>query len=85
MKIIKKGDLKPRTEEGCLYIAVEGGSPAELSGLDAKKLAWNERFNHGFGTAGIEGWRAPFPIETPKDSKKAATKYAIVFRIVPSL
>ena len=70
MKIIKTGEFKPKIEEGNLFIAVEGDSPAELQGLDAKKLAWNSRFEHGFGNAGIEGWRAPFPLPSKDNGKK---------------
>jgi len=86
MKIIKKGPLKPSITDGYLFIAVEGEEPGELNSLDAKKLAWNDRFNHGFGNAGIEVWRAPFPLDLPKDAKEGdKPKYAIIYRLVPGI
>ena len=87
MKIIKTGEFKPRDAEGYLYLAIEGDSPSELMSLDAKKLAWNARFEHGFGNAGIESWRAPFPLKpsTAKKKENGTVKYATVFRLIPGL
>jgi hypothetical protein len=76
IKIVEKGEHKPRMADGVLYITVQGESPAELNSLGAKKAAYDERFKHGLGVAGVEAWTGSF---------LAGKVYLRTFRLVPGL
>jgi hypothetical protein len=65
----------------------------EALGLDARKLAYEERFNHGFSDAGIEASGGAYPVtpdgktpSTPAEVKALAgktetLKYERVFKL----
>ena len=87
-RVVKTGEFKPELKDGYLYITVEGSTPEDLAGLDAKKLAWGERFLHGFGNAGIEVYRTAFPKPMPKPregEERPVTTYLITYRLTPGL
>lgn len=83
MKVITEGDLKPVVVDGCVHIAVEGNGPDELSGSEAKNIAWASRFNFGLATGGIERRGAPF--QMPGKAKAKTNGYASIFRLTPGL
>jgi hypothetical protein len=76
LQVVKKGTRKPQVTDGVLYITVQGKSPAELNSLGAKKLAYDERFAHGFGVAGVEAWTGAF---------MEGENYYRVYRLIPGL
>ena len=46
---------------GRLYVTVQGPTITSVQSLGARTLAYNERFKHGMGQAGIESGGAAFP------------------------
>jgi hypothetical protein len=54
---VAKGEIL----NGKLYVTLKGKSPGALQTLEAKTLAYNERYTHGVGTAGIEAVGPPWP------------------------
>jgi hypothetical protein len=83
MKVITEGDLKPVIVDGCVHIAVEGDGPDQLSGSEAKNIAWAARFNYGLPAGGIEIRGAPF--QMPGKAKAKTAGYASIFRLTPGL
>ena len=84
LTVVKAGEYAPVLRDGLVYITVEGKNPEELVGLDAKRLAWGERFMHGMGSAGIETYQAPFP-KPAVGKAKADGRYFVTFRLTPGL
>jgi hypothetical protein len=82
VKIMTKGDQKPRMMDGCAYITVEADEVQELYGLEAKRLAYDHRFKMGMANAGIEAWSSPAAVEGTKTKKQ---KFFRVFRLTPGL
>ena len=75
LKVVKSGKYKPCIEEGKLHVTVTGDSHEELLSPEAKKVAWNYRFDKGcpsgFGNAGVEGISGVNELEL-SDAKKGA-------------
>ena len=62
--MLKIAEAKIVGEE--LIITVQGDSSDEVTGGEATKLAYAERFKHGFAEAGIGGTTGPYPIDKTK-------------------
>ena len=82
LKVLKSGPAKPRVEEGKLLVIVTGENHNELLSPEAKKVAWNYRFDtkcpSGFGQAGIEAQSGVQEFDLDKDGKKKALGRAFV-------
>jgi len=79
MKVIAKGEFKPKENDGFLYVTVEVDSPAE-SILTAKRAVLDSKANPYGPSAGIE--KIGGMIATKRDAKtKEPTQQAMQFRL----
>lgn len=63
----KDHPLGPRREGEGLFIAVAAEKVAQLASPDAKKLAYDARFDYGFENSGIEKVAGPIPLNKEGD------------------
>jgi len=90
IKVVTEGTMKPKVKGGNLFVTIEGDGPEELSGYEAKMIAYNARFDYGFGNSGIDLFSGPFPVNasgeidiTPNTSNKPR-KYRSIYKFHPS-
>ena len=82
VKIMKSADHKPRMMDGQGYVDIEADEVQELYSLEAKKMAYDHRFEMGMSNAGIEAWSSPAALEGTKNKPQ---KFFRVFRLTPGL
>jgi hypothetical protein len=73
-----------KTEGGLLYITIEGDGIDQLKGPEAKWMAYNARFDYGFGNSGIEKYEGPIPVTVQEEGAPPRTRYQITFRLTPA-
>lgn len=75
MQVIKTGAYAPKLVEGKLVVTVRGDNHTELYSPDAKKTAWDFRFDKscpsGFGQAGIDAVSGASTIKVGNKSEVA--------------
>ena len=85
--------LGPRREGGELLLSVAADRVELLASPDAKRLAYDSRFDYGFENAGIEKVAGPIPLnkegELDDGLRKAGTEnyagWAVVFKLTRGL
>jgi hypothetical protein len=94
LKVIMDSEhpLGPRRDGSELLLAISSDRVEKLMGPDAKKLAFDSRFDFGFENAGIERFEGPIPLdkqgEVATDARKAHENYAgfaMVFKLTRGL
>jgi len=79
--------VETELRNGKLYITVEGPSFHALQNIKTRTLAYDVRFEHGMGQAGIEVVGVPWPCDANGEpltpSKERATRYRAQFRLTP--
>jgi hypothetical protein len=87
--LIETGKLKPTIKDGKLHLTVMAESINKLSKPAAKTFAYDQRFNHGMQTAGIEQETGPMPVNdkgTPVEGQSDKhSHYAVTFKLTPGL
>lgn len=73
---------------GKLFITLKGKSPGALQTMEAKTMAYNERFHHGVSQAGIEMNGPPWPCNDKGEAytpgrDTAVDHYRALFKITP--
>lgn len=72
---------------GKLWVTVEGPTVMSVQSLAAKTMAYDERFKHGVGQAGLELAGTPWPCDEAgqplQPSKVPPTRYRAQFRLTP--
>ena len=79
IRLVKRGEFKPKEDGGFLLLTVSGDSVEDVNGLEAKKAAYEARADYGFPNAGIEVYHSPFQI--PATTKKGKDQYGKTFRL----
>ena len=88
LKIVTTGSLAPQRDGDELFLAVAAPTVEDLSGPNAKNLAYDARHDYGFANAGIERYESIVPLTskgepTTRKLKKGElyAQYAAVFRL----
>ena len=81
---VAKGEI----QNGKLFITLKGKSPGALQTMEAKTMAYNERFEHGVSQAGIEMCGPPWPCNAAGEPytpgrDTAVDHYRALFKITP--
>jgi len=88
ISLVTKGDLEPRRDGNELYLAVASKYARLLGGTEAKNVAYDARYDHGFESAGIEKFEGPLPIngegqraEGLRSKNEGYARWAVVFKL----
>ena len=55
-----------------LMVTIEGQNVEEVTGPEARNMAYRERLNYGYNNAGLEAYGGPYPFDK-KNNKDLAT------------
>ena len=83
VKLVKRGEFKPREEGGFLLLTVIGADVESVNGINAKRAAYDARADYGYPQAGIEVYHSPFQI--PATNKGGKAQYGVTYRLTRTL
>lgn len=79
--------VEAEMKTGKLWVTVEGPTTMSVQSLAAKTIAYDERFKHGVGQAGLELVGTPWPCDESgqplQPSKIPPSRYRAQFRLTP--